>query len=155
MAGENVLNGNRQPGSANSTGSRDNPAFFNGSVDSNILPLTKEINTSLAEINAGIIIIPGVAGFSIKVLNFIALSTGNFAGATSIDLEDTLGGTVAVLLVADLTDGAAVMPNSANTSVTSGFGTLFNTGEGLQVTADGTATVATNILWLITYRLEE
>lgn len=155
MGNENTLNFRRQPGSENSTGSTDNSHGFYGSIDSDKIPLFVKQTTDIAEMNAGKIIIPGVEGFRIRVVNFIALPNGTHTIATSVDLEDENAVKVAVLLVAALTNGAAVMPNSAFTSVDQKFGVRIDDNVGLRVKADGTVAGGTDIDWLITYLLEQ
>ena len=109
---------------------------------------------TLAQINAGLVLIPGVAGQKITVSNYVARVAGNFATGTSVELESTNGTPVAVTTLAEagLTTGAILLPSSANTTLGAGFGIGLGSGDGLQVVNNGTAqTAGTSITFTITF----
>ncbi len=117
-------------------------------------PNTIQISATLAEINAGKVLIAGSGTKKITVTNYIARVTGNFAAGTSVELESTAGSPVAVTTIAEagLTDAAILMPGSANTTLGVGFGAQLGAGDGLKVVNNGSAqTTATKIDFTITF----
>ncbi|MBZ5673702.1 MAG: hypothetical protein LAP61_05590 [Acidobacteriia bacterium] len=114
-----------------------------------------DVTATLAQINAGLVLIPGAAGKKLKVTNYIARVTGAFATGTSVELESTNASPVAVSTIAEagLTNGAVLTPGSANTTLGAGFGAAMGTGDGLQVVNNGSAqTGGTSIEFTITYQ---
>lgn len=116
---------------------------------------TISVTASLAQINAGLVLIPGVTGEKITPLNYVARVNGNFASGTSVELEDTNGTPVAVTTIAEagLTNGAVLLPSSGNTTLGAGFAAPLTSGAGLQVVNNGSAqTGGTSIQFTITYQ---
>lgn len=113
---------------------------------------TYNVTATLAEINAGKVIIAAKTGKKIRVVNYIARVVGAFAANTSVDLQSgTTGTKVTAIARAGLTDGAILMPSSANTTLGAGFGANLETGESLKVVNVGTAaTTATSITFTVT-----
>lgn len=112
------------------------------------------ITATLAQINAGLVLIPGVTGKKITVSNYTARVTGAFATGTAVLLEDTAGSPVLVSTLAEagLTNGAILLPSSANTTLGAGFAVPLTSGAGLQVANSGSAqTGGTSIQFTITY----
>ena len=97
------------------------------------------ITVTQAEINAGKVLIPGVAGKTITPLDFKMVVLGNFATGTSVDLEDTNGTPVVVasVLTAGLTTGAVINEAESNTSVGAGYLAPLTSGKGLALTKTG------------------
>lgn len=113
-----------------------------------------EVTATLAQINAGLILIPAVAGKKITVTNYVANVLGAFATGTSVELESTNAAPVAVTTIAEagLTNGAILLPSSANTTLGAGFGVGLGTGDGLKIVNNGAAqTGGTSISLAITY----
>lgn len=115
---------------------------------------TIDVVATLAQINAGLVLIPGLAGAQIKVQDFIMRVTGNFASGTSVNLQS---GTTSVIAVsaaeAALTNGAILVPGSANTTLGAGFGTGLPAGESLSIANIGAAqTAGTSIEFTVTYQ---
>lgn len=114
----------------------------------------KTITATLAQINAGAVLIPGVAGQKITLVDYAARVTGNFATGTAVILESTNGTPVLVTTLAEagLTDGTLLRPASANTTLGAGYSTPLGSGDGLQVVNSGAAqTAGTNIAFTLTY----
>lgn len=111
------------------------------------------VSATLAEINAGKILIPGVAGQKITISDYTARVTGTFGGGTNIILESTNGTPVVVSTIAEagLTNGAILMPGSANTTLGAGFAAQLGASDGLQVVSTGTQTTATKIDFTINF----
>lgn len=109
---------------------------------------------TLAEINAGKVIVPAVTGKKVRVLNYIARVSGGFAATTSVDLQSSTTGTkVTALAVAGLTNGAVLQPTSSNTTLGAGFGADLEVSEGLKVANTGSAaTTGTSITYTVTYQ---
>ena len=144
----NVLNGFEQ------TGTDDNKAFFNGTVESNKVVQTIVNTATLAEINAGKTLVTGIAGKTITVVGFDATVAGTFTTTTSVDLEDTNGTPVAIATaaVAALTDGAVLDSTTANVTMGAGFLGTLTAGEGIAVTNTGTAAAGgTSITYKVDY----
>lgn len=115
---------------------------------------TVNITATLAQINAGLVLIPGVTGQKITVSNYVARVTGAFASGTSVELESTNASPVAVTTLAEagLTNGAVLLPSSSNTTLGAGFGAAMGSGDGLQVVNNGSAqTGGTSIQFTIDY----
>jgi hypothetical protein len=118
---------------------------------------TINFTATLAQINAGAIIIPGVAGKKIVVSNYVARVLGNFATGTSVELESTNGTPVAITTWAEagLTTGNILVPGSSNTTLGAGFGAPLGAGDGVQIVNNGSAqTGGTSISGSITYSLQ-
>ena len=115
---------------------------------------TAIIVATLAQINAGKVLIAGASGQKITVVDYIARVAGNFAAGTSIELESTNGTPVAVSTIAEaaLTDGAILTRSSASTTLGAGFGAQLGSGDGLQIVNNGSAqTTGTSVTLTITY----
>lgn len=125
-------------------------------VNSNLNNATKTITVSatLAEINAGKTLIPGVAGQAITVVNYTARVTGAFATGTAIILESTNAAPVVVSTIAEaaLTNGAIMVPSSANNTLGAGFGAAVGVADGIKVVNSGAAqTGGTSVAFTFTY----
>lgn len=113
------------------------------------------VTATLAQINAGLVIVPGVTGKRINVVDFIARVTGAFTTGTSVNLQSTNASPVVAvsLLEAALTNGAVLVPGSANTTLGAGFGAPMGTGDGLNIINIGTASAGgTSIAITVTYQ---
>lgn len=113
-----------------------------------------DVVATLAQINAGLVLIAGQTGQKITVLNYTARVVGNFATGTSVELESTNASPVAVSTIAEagLTNGAVLLPSSANTTLGAGYATGLGSGDGLQVVNNGSAqTGGTSIEFTISY----
>lgn len=109
---------------------------------------------TLAQINAGTVLIPGVAGQAITVSSVTARVNGNFATGTSVELESTNASPVAVITYAEagLTTGAVLLPSDTHSTLGAGFGVALGSGDGLKVINNGTAqTGGTNITFTINF----
>lgn len=110
---------------------------------------------TLAQINAGLVLIPGVTGKKVTVTNYIARVIGAFATGTAVILESTNASPVLVTTLAEagLTNGAVLLPASANTTLGAGFAAALGSGDGLQVVNSGSAqTGGTSITFDIEYQ---
>ena len=117
---------------------------------------TVEVVATLAQINAGLVLIPGVAGRKLQITSYIARVAGAFATGTAVVLESTNATPVLVSTLAEagLTNGAVLLPASANTTLGAGFGVPLGSGDGLQVVNSGSAqTGGTSITFTIDYNL--
>lgn len=123
-----------------------------GNVDRAVQTL--DVVATLAQINAGLEVIPSEAGQQIRVLSYVAKVIGAFATGTSIELEsDTTAVAVTSIAEAGLTNGATLLPSSANTTLGAGFASLLPAGEGLKLVNNGTAqTGGTSVEFIVTYQ---
>lgn len=113
------------------------------------------VTATLAQINAGLVLVPGVAGKSVNVTDFIARVSGTFATGTSVNLQSTNATPVIAVSLAEagLTNGAVLVPGSANTTLGAGFGAPMGAGDGLTIANIGAPqTVGTSITFTVTYQ---
>lgn len=117
---------------------------------------TVRVVATLAQINAGLTLIAGVAGKAITLLNYTGQVTGTFATGTGLFLESTNGTPVvaSTVLTADIAGTGVITPNSANTTLGLGFATPLGTGDGLKVIKDGgtALTGGTSIAFTLTFQ---
>lgn len=115
---------------------------------------TVNVTATLAQINAGLVIVPGVAGKKITVSSFVERVVGAFAATTSVNLQsDTTAVIVEATAVAGLTNGAVLTSApTANVALGAGFAAPLPTAEGLKVVNIGAAaTTGTSIQYLVSY----
>jgi hypothetical protein len=111
---------------------------------------------TLAQINAGLVLIPGVPGRKIQVEAVTQRVVGNFATGTSVELESTNASPVAVVTTAEagLTDGAFLFSGDTHNTIGAGFFAPLGTGDGLKVVNNGSAqTGGTSITYGIIYSI--
>lgn len=135
----------------------DNTLNLNGSIISNKNTLSLVATLTLAEINAGIVILAGVAGKTITPLDFKAKVNGTFASTTSVDVQDTNSSAVAIatIAVAGLTDGSIINEVDGDIVMGAGYLGALTAGEGIEVVNNGaTATGGTSITFKIDYKIE-
>lgn len=112
---------------------------------------------TLAEIVAGKVLIPAVAGRSIKPLRYFVSVSGSFAAGTSVILQDTNSSPVVIttMAVAALTDGSKISSEVAVDNVTDGAGlrAALTAGKGIAIPADAAMTTGTSIFVSIDYML--
>jgi hypothetical protein len=99
------------------------------------------VSATLAEINAGQVLIPAVAGKTITVTNYTFRVTGTFTTATAVVLQSTNANPVVVTTeaIADVTDGAVLGPYSTGATLGAGFAAPLGVGDGLEIAKTGTA----------------
>lgn len=116
---------------------------------------TARVTATLAELNAGKVLIAGTATKQIRVVDYTARVVGAFTTTTSADLQsETTGTKVTALGVAGLTNGAVLQPASANTTIGAGFAADLEVGEGLKVVNTGSAAAGgTSITFTVSYAI--
>lgn len=115
---------------------------------------TLTVTATLAQINAGLNLIPGVTGKKIRVTNYVARVLGAFTTGTAVLLQSNNVSPVLVTTLAEagLTNGAVLIPASANTTLGAGFGAQLGSGDGLNVANSGSAQAGgTSITFTIDY----
>jgi len=115
---------------------------------------TVEHTITLAEINAGHIILVDAAGVTLKPVGLLAKVNGLFEACSSVDITDNAGSPVniASLAVAQLTNGAALNECSAGVTLGAGFLAALTAGKGLKVSKTGSAaTTGTSITFRVLY----
>jgi len=114
---------------------------------------TINVTATLAQINAGLVLIPAATGKKITVTNYVARVLGTFLTGTSVELESgTTAVAVTTLAEAGLTTGAVLLPSSGNITLGAGFAAALPASENLSVVNNGTAqTGGTSIQFTITY----
>jgi len=127
------------------------------------LVLNLRVRATTAEVNAGLLLLPQLAGYKYRItdLTMIAIG-GNAATATSVDIVTTQGGSAArpfVAAVAALTRSAVVKPDTANMTVLADGASFIandaNTGVYVSKQAAGSnLATATHIDVNLTYVIE-
>lgn len=97
---------------------------------------------TLAEINAGKVLLPAFGSSRYRIVNCFMKVAGNFAAATDIRIGDTAATPVVAItgLIAAFTDGAFL--DMATTNVTphaTNFGGYLTAGKGVQIYKTGSA----------------
>ncbi len=93
---------------------------------------------TLAQINAGLVLIPGIAGKKIRVLAVTQRVLGNFATGTSVVLKsDATNVAVVTTAEAGLTDGSFLFSGDSHNTIGAGFFADLPAGEGLKVANNG------------------
>lgn len=116
-----------------------------------------QIVVTQAQLNAGQVLIPGVAGKKITVTNIQALYAGTFAAGTAMVIESTNASPVVVVTetLAGMAAGNQPIPYAGDTHQTlgAGWGVPLGTGDGLQAVHTGSAfTGGTSVTLAITYQ---
>lgn len=124
------------------------------SIGVNIIK-TIQVTATLAEINAGKVLIPGIVGRKIVVTNFVERVTGAFTTGTAVVIESgTTGVDVASSAQAQLTNGAVLVPSSSGVTLGAGFAAQLPVDEGLKVSKTGSDFAGgTSIAFTISYTL--
>lgn len=116
---------------------------------------TTQISVSQAQLNAGQVLVAGVAGQAITVVDIQAEFSGVFAAGTAMVVEDTSAVIVDTLVLAGMTGYQRLpLPTAIDAHQTpgAGAGVPLTTGAGLQVVHTGSAfTGGTAINFLISY----
>lgn len=112
---------------------------------------------TLAEVNAGKTILPGIPGMQIKVVGGRVKANGAFETLTAIELQESDGSPVIVSWAqAQLTDGAVFNLRSTTSGQTigAGFAAALTAGNGVKLVKTGTAgATATSLDYVIDYVL--
>jgi hypothetical protein len=99
-------------------------------------------SVTLAQVNAGVTILPAVTGQTYKVSHFLLTSVGgSAAGCTSVNISDTAGSPVnaAAVAVAALTSGTPVDETISGVTLTAFAPTALTASQGIQVRHVGSA----------------
>ena len=127
------------------------------------LVLNKRVRATTAEVNAGLLVLPQLAGYKYRIVDLTMIAIGGSAAtATSVDIVTTQGGSAArpfVVAVAALTRSTVVKPNTANVTVLADGASFVandaNTGVYVaKQTAGSDLATATHIDVILTYTVE-
>jgi hypothetical protein len=108
---------------------------------------------TLAQINAGIVILPAVTGQTYKVSHFLMTATGTAATCTSVNISDTAGTPVnaAAVAIAALTSGTPVDETISGVTLTAFAPTTLTAGQGIQIRHVGSSCATTTSLAVTVY----
>lgn len=109
---------------------------------------------TLAQVNAGITILPAVTGQTYKVSHFLLTAVGGTAaGCTSVNISDTTGTPVnaAAVAVAALTSGTPVDETITGVTLTAFAPTALTASQGIQVRHLGSACTTATSFNVIVY----
>lgn len=116
---------------------------------------------TIAQVNAGVTLIPAIAGRQIRVQHCAAISVGGAAGAvTSVDVKSTQATSAVALFVyaqAQLTQSAYNAPGITGTTVLADGASFAANDAGAAVTAiknGADITTATHIDFLVSFTIE-
>jgi len=118
--------------------------------------LSVEVTVTLAELNAGKVLVPAVPGRVYRPTDFFLGFNGTFAAATDIRLSDTAGSPVDIVTIGIAQAGTGVVHTRSKGTNTLGPGLLFDltASKGIQIRKTGsTATGGTSILVQVQYRI--
>lgn len=154
----NVKNYFAQPQGTNETDNIFNVTGtmnLTGTLQSTVTPNAQLVTATIAEINAGKILIPAVTGKKIRIVDIDAKVAGNFATGTSVEVEDSNGTPVVALsyAVAALTDGSFLEADTANVTIGAGYMADLTSGASLNITKTGSDfTGGTSVTLMIVYQ---
>lgn len=125
--------------------------------------LNKRFRATTAEVNAGLLLLPALAGYKYRIVDVTMIAIGgNAATATSVDIVATQGASAVrpfVVAVAALTQSAVVKPNSANVTVLADGASFIacDANSGIYVSkqaAGSNLATATHVDVVLTYVIE-
>lgn len=137
-------------------------SFESGCIPVGVL-LNKRTRATTAEVNAGLALLPALAGYKYRIVDVTMIAIGgNAATATSVDIVTTQGASTVrpvVAAVAALTQSAVVKPSSANVAVLADGASFIandaNTAVSVSKQAAGSnLATATNIDIILSYVIE-
>ena len=133
------------PFSVDSTGAALNTVY---SVESNV---------TIANINAGTVLVPAVTGRTLKVTHVLLRAIGGAVGTcTAVVVEDTTGSPVASITanIAQLTQNTVVTESTASVVIGTFGVTSLTANQGLQVAkTGGTCDTATSVWVVVFYKI--
>ena len=111
---------------------------------------------AVADIDTGVLAVPGEVDRIYNVVDCWLRSTGNAADCTSVDITDSSGTvSVGVFTVAGLANGVIRRAGTATTGVCAGLNTDLTAGNGILVKTVGTAIgTATHLEYMILYTID-
>jgi hypothetical protein len=110
-----------------------------------------------AALIAGRPVIEGIPGRRIRIIDAYLISTGNAAGATSVDINCVASASVALIVVcpftvAGLTTGTLLRVGTATTAIPgAGFNVQLTAGCGINLKTTGNLTTTTALRYCIKY----
>lgn len=111
---------------------------------------------TLAQLNAGHVLVPAYGACKFRVVGFTLLLNGTFITATDIRISDTAGTPVdiATLAIAQAVDNAQLGPDSTGITLNAGWAASLTGGKGIQIRKTGSAAAGgTDILVTLQYEL--
>lgn len=108
---------------------------------------------TLAQVNAGTVILPAVTGQTYKVSHFLITATGTTATCTSVNISDTAGTPVdaAAIAIAALTSGTPVDETISGVTLTAFAPTALTAGKGIQIRHVGSSCATSTSFAVVVY----
>lgn len=136
----------------------------NNILDSNLAEVavdpvySKIVSVTLAELNAGKVIIAAIPGRTIKVVGYTMIFNGTFTTATDIRLQDSNSSPVLIstVLIANATAAQNANSDVVGTGVTNGAGCFANltASKGVAIAKTGSSAAGgTNIMVKVLYNV--
>jgi hypothetical protein len=112
-------------------------------------------NITLAQIQAGVVLVPGITGYTITPIRYKIIVKGTPGGTGNLVLEDTNTTPVVITTVAEASLAGILTSEVTATGKTDGAGMCapLTTGKGIQIPATATLTTLTGIYVVIDYQL--
>jgi hypothetical protein len=123
-----------------------------GQHNANELVQAVVTTATLAQINAGLTLVPAVASVTLKPVGYLVIPNGSFAALTDIRLSDTADTPVDILTIAQAQAGDGVVHTVGVGTHTrgAGFAVDLTEGKGIQIRKTGSAgTTATDALVIV------
>jgi hypothetical protein len=116
------------------------------------------VTATMAEVNAGKVVVPAVPGHQILVSEYQINTTGTFNTLTDVRLQSSNGTPVVVVtaLLAAIGGGTKINSDSVITNVTDGAGFMvaLGAGDSLKIVKTGSdATTGTSIMVRVRYQI--
>jgi hypothetical protein len=136
--------------------------FKNGAAGAaNSAPNTIRKRCTLAEVNAGVTVLPAIAGFKYRMIDVIGISIGGaMATLTTVDVlgtQATTGVKLAAFAQASLTQSTVLRPGVAGTAVIADGASFTACDANTAITVGktgGTGATATHVDIILTYAIE-
>ena len=112
-------------------------------------------NITLAQIQAGVVLVPNLAGYTITPIRYKIIVKGTAGGSGNLVLQDTNATPVVITTIAEASLAGILTSEVAATGKTDGAGMCapLTTGKGIQIPATATLTTLTGIFVVIDYQL--
>jgi len=132
-------------------------------VDGSGNPITRTLRTraTVAQVNAGLTLLPAIAGLKYRLIDCTLIAIGGNAGtSTAVVILATQSAGAATLisaLIAALTQSAVVKPNTANVSVLADGASFIQNDANTAITigkTGGTLVTCTHVDVILTYAIE-
>jgi hypothetical protein len=111
------------------------------------------VTVTLAQIQAGIVILPAAPGVTITPLSFRLIVNGTAGGSGNFVIQDTNGSPVAIVTVAEAQLTGQIVPATVSITLGAGYLAPLTAGKGIAIPASASLTTLTSITVSLDYVL--